>query len=434
MSDKPYYRFELGINRDPAAPSMEVKDLTGQGRPYSERLPRAEFPIALVIGRARGAGHDVGIHLLPDNADPGPCCDPCGGADDQILAVRGYVAEYELDTYDDARYILQITNTSRRFAAEQISVQVRISGPTDPDLTLPDDNILISMVPPEQLIRCIDPGAQKDLAFLIVTRGARHGRYIIHVTLTYQLVLTDRPVSEQRARVELPVGIHDGDDEPPSSDDPCCSKKKPPAKRNKSMPIQYGPKGQPSSHAQPHRPPPAVQNQQPSVAASGGAIDPATPHKIPLPGRGFLVVSYRLYKGRRSDWDDDPCCSNVNPRDLEVYFSSQDTAALGLSFRNDSTHFLRHVHATDIRLYYADHCGSQGNAVDATLPDGSPLFEVIPGDVYYGHIGPQERRIKYLGLVTRGVQPGLYLVHMDIRYELEHCGVALDLGLRVHAD
>ena len=208
------------------------------------------------------------------------------------------------------------------------------------------------------------------------------------------------------------------------------------------MPIhQYGPKGPhqhlggPIYHAPAATSGSASSSGQSSGSSSHPPLDPHSPHQIPLPGRGFLVVSYRLYKGRRSDWDDDPCGTPVRPRDFEIHFSSQDTAALGLSLRNDSAHFLRHVHVTNIRLYYTAAQGSSaGHPVEATLPDGSPLFEIVPDDVYYGHLGPQERRIKYLGLVTRGVQPGVYLVHMDIRYELEHCGAEIDLGLKVHAD
>jgi hypothetical protein len=75
-----------------------------------------------------------------------------------------------------------------------------------------------------------------------------------------------------------------------------------------------------------------------------------------------------------------------------------------------------------------------GPVADKKLPDGNLLFEIIPADIYYGHLSPQETDRKYLSLITRGVGPGNYYVQMDIQYDVEQCSVIVDLPLTVNPD
>jgi hypothetical protein len=157
---------------------------------------------------------------------------------------------------------------------------------------------------------------------------------------------------------------------------------------------------------------------------------------IPLPGGGHLDVSYRLTKNNHPDPDHCTCSYGINPESntVESYFSSQDTAALELSLHNHSPHHLKHVRLSKIRLLCVTEDNLPGPPADKTLPDGNLLFEIVPADLYYGHLSAHETERKYLSLITRGVGPGNYYVQMDIQYDVEQCTVVVDLPLTVNPD
>ena len=69
-----------------------------------------------------------------------------------------------------------------------------------------------------------------------------------------------------------------------------------------------------------------------------------------------------------------------------------------------------------------------------TLPDGNLTFEVVPSDVYFGHLAPGARESKYLSLITRGVAAGNYCIQVKARYDIEQCAVPVTLGITVQPD
>ena len=158
--------------------------------------------------------------------------------------------------------------------------------------------------------------------------------------------------------------------------------------------------------------------------------------RIPLPAGGWLEVGYRLTKSNQPDREHSSCSYGLNPESnsVESYFSSQDTAALEVTLNNASPHHLKHVRLSRIRLLTVTEDQMPGIVADQTLPDGNLLFEIVPEDIYYGHLAPQQAEYKYLSLITRGVAPGNYYVQMDIRYDVEQCTVVVDLPLTVNPD
>jgi hypothetical protein len=184
-----------------------------------------------------------------------------------------------------------------------------------------------------------------------------------------------------------------------------------------------------------HHRPPVFFAPQPSNRARHRILHPIQ-QRIPLPGGGHLDVGYRLTKNNHPDPEHCTCSYGINPESnsVESYFSSQDTAALELTLHNHSPHHLKHVRLSKIRLLTVTDDNLPGPIADKTLPDGNLLFQIVPADIYYGHLSPHETDRKYLSLITRGVGPGNYYVQMDIQYDVEQCSVIVDLPLTVNPD
>lgn len=162
-------------------------------------------------------------------------------------------------------------------------------------------------------------------------------------------------------------------------------------------------------------------------------------HRVPLPGGGEICVHYRLVKGSHSKPDDSRCSYGYNPKtkETESYFSTSDEAALELKLVNHSSFDLRHVNITDVHLFLVGEGGGMGAQVDTDankLPDGNQLFEVLPGEVYFGRLDPEDPHIRYLGLVTRGIKPGRFLVRFQVRYEIVDGKAWINLPLLVNPD
>lgn len=163
----------------------------------------------------------------------------------------------------------------------------------------------------------------------------------------------------------------------------------------------------------------------------------AIEHKVTLPGGGELCVSYRLVKGSHTKPDESRCSMGYNPKtkEIESYFSTSDEAAMEITVRNNSNFHLKHIYLTDVHLFHANDNGGQGLPADKDrLPDGNYLFEVLPNDVYFGSLVHDEARTKYLGLVTRGVQAGRFLVRFEVKYEIVDGSACLSLPLHVNPD
>jgi len=158
---------------------------------------------------------------------------------------------------------------------------------------------------------------------------------------------------------------------------------------------------------------------------------------LDLPGGGHLRVSYRLVKGQHQVNSENCICSyGMNPEtsEIESYFSTQDTAALEVEVDNHSDHHLKHVRLSNMRILTTAEAYQPGAPADTRLPDGNLLIEVIPGEIYYGHIVPRAHEKKYLSLITRGTAAGVYCIQLDIKYDIEQCTIRLDMPIGVMPD
>lgn len=156
-----------------------------------------------------------------------------------------------------------------------------------------------------------------------------------------------------------------------------------------------------------------------------------------LPSGGHLRVSYRLLKGHLQRGEHGSCSYGLHPdsHDVESYFSTQDTASLEITLHNDSPHALKHVHLSHIQLMAVNpETKSISGVAEARLPDGNLLFEILPNEVYFGHLAPNEKEVRFLSLITRGVAPGHYAVQLVARYDVEQCHLPVDLWLTVRPD
>ena len=67
-------------------------------------------------------------------------------------------------------------------------------------------------------------------------------------------------------------------------------------------------------------------------------------------------------------------------------------------------------------------------------PEPHPLFEVVPGEAYFGHLASQAKAVRYLSLITRGIHWGNYTIHVQVNYDIEQCQFPVDLGVTVRPD
>lgn len=158
---------------------------------------------------------------------------------------------------------------------------------------------------------------------------------------------------------------------------------------------------------------------------------------LDLPGGGHLKVHYRLVKGHNHLGPENCICSyGINPdtSELESYFSTQDTAALEVEVENHSDHHLKHLRLGHIHVMTTGEGYQPGPPAEARLPDGNLLIEVVPGEIYYGHVGPHSHEKKYLSLIARGTAAGVYCIQLDIQYDIEQCTIRMDMPIGVMPD
>lgn len=415
MSTAPKPAFKLTIDRDASPPQIGVEDLTG-GEPALTLNPPAELPYYLAVDHADDAHAALTVRLA---SHPDKPFDPDVTRDCDVLTVEVSLSDQTFGTQDDTRYILTLRNRSQYYIAEAIHVTVAFADSAQGLITLPDGNASLSIIPSEQHVACIDPGEEKQLVFVAIARGPKPGLYPVDITVAYRLIYWDGRRASATFRNDLPVLSPDQCVDSPRIESPAHTPRQPIAQRSHAMSDQHRPVFfAPTA--------PRVQHR---------ILHPIK-LRIALPGGGHLDVSYRLTKGNHPDPDHCHCCYGVNPdsKSIESYFSTQDTAALELTLHNDSPHHLKHVHLTNIHLASVCDDGSAGPLADKKLPDGNLLFEIVPSDIYYGHLGPDAKQSKYLSLITRGVVPGNYYVQLDAHYDIERCRIQLDLGLTVNPD
>jgi hypothetical protein len=350
---------------------------------------------------------------LPERCD----ADPSVVYESDVLDVATSITDRALETRDDTTYTVQITNRSRYYIAEDIRVAVDFAPGTEIK-RLDDGNVSLAIVPREQRIRCLGPRASKDLLFKVITRGAKPGAYLIKISTAYKLVYFEKRDAGGTTEDLLPV--HDGAATSTLPLTPVRMPRKPTYPRSNAMSDQR------QSNV-----------QFPTTITKGRrrVLQPVV-RVIPLPGGGDLEVSYRLVKGTGDEPDTWPCSYGFNPEsnELESYFTSEDTATLEMTLHNASHHHLKHVHLTNIRFTKTNHDGSPGAPATDKAQDGNLLIEIIPADVYFGHLHPGHRIVKHLSVITRNVKPANYLVQLDAHYDVEQCRVPVDLGLTVLPD
>lgn len=422
----PLLRFEVTLDTDPSKPTLSVADVTAPSSApqYGPMpLPTGGPPYTLVVGPADDAHAELTIRPAPAT----PSFDPSVTSGRSVLSLRTFITDQRFNTRDDTNYVLRFKNESLYYVAEDLQITAVLvePDPKAPILQLPDKNAALELIPNEQRIPCIEPGKERDVAFAIVSRGVRAGLYPIKISLTCRLLYWDGRETSVAYLQELPVQGPDLCFDLPRGDSPAYLPRQPSvnlanAERNSTMSENKQAIHVAPIHA--HRPRHRVLHH--------------INRHIDLPGGGHLEVGYRLVKGHRVNPEDCNCCYGLKPNtdEVESYFSTQDTAALEVRLHNDSKHSLKHIRVNNVEILQLHEKHSLGPVVNQKLPDGNPLFEIVPGEIYYGHLSPGERESKYLSLITRGIEEGHYCVQMDIRYDVEQCTVTVDLPLTVQPD
>jgi hypothetical protein len=409
------YSFKLTVDRDAASPVITVEDLSNPGQPPTKlELARdAELPYQLAIDHAASSQKQLLVRL----DEP---FDPQVTRDSNVLHVETSLSDHRFETQDDTKYILHITNQSRYYLAEDIHVSVRLDPAEQP--RLPDDNVALTLTPGEQHIPCIDPGQTRDLVFVAVARGPKPDLYHVDVSLAYRIVYWDARRAHDTSRHVLPVHGLDSHFDLPRTSQPALMPRQPSLPRSNAM-----------------------SDERPAQQKVFFATPPAkAPHRhlkpihqdFPLPGGGRLGVDYRLLKGMNRDSEGASSTYGCHPEtgDVESYFSTQDTAVLEVTLLNESSHSLKHVRLSNLHILSVETEKSPAKVVKDTLPDGNLLFEVVPDDVYFGHLAPQAKAVRYLSLITRGIHWGNYTIKVQVNYDIEQCQFPVDLWVTVRPD
>jgi hypothetical protein len=417
MSSAPATTLTLQIHRDTNPVTITVE---GQTRELT--LPNgAELPYRLLVDRAADAPAQLEIALAPtaETFDPnvtGAC----------VLDIESSIEDRAFGTWDDTKYTLQLTNRSTFYVVEDLHIEIASildaeSGSTTSIAKLPDGNMSLAVTPVRQHIACIGPGDTKQLVFVAIARGQKPGLYVLQVQACYRLLYWDGRQALSTTMLGLPVQGPDVCFDLAAAPHPARMPRQPTSHRSTSM-------------AQPARP---MNVLVPPTPARPRYRDlKPIEQRCELHGGGQLKISYRLIKGNNPNADHCACSYgfNAETNTVESYFSTQDTAALEVIVENDSHHNLKHVRLIEIQLLHVNADDNIGGPVDSKLPDGNLFFELVPDDLYFGHLAPRQKHMRHLSLITRGVSPGTYVVHSDVAYDIEQCRAPLDLWLTVNPD
>lgn len=405
--------FKLTVDREARPPVITVEDLSTQGQPPAklELAPDALLPYQLAVDNPAGSRDALLVRL----SEP---FDPEVTRDANVLQVETSLSDHRFDTWDDTKYILHITNKSRYYLAEDIHVGVRIEPAEQPRLE--DGNLALTLMPCEQHLQCIDPGQTRDLVFIAIARGPEPKLYTVEVHLAYRILYWDGRRARDTSQHLLPVHSPGRHFDIPGSHSPALMPRQPSLSRSNDMSDErpaktfFAPLATKTHHRR--------------------HLKPIEQH-FPLPGGGHLDVSYRLLKGHHADSEEPSCTYGRHPEhdSIESYFSTQDTAVLEVTLENESHHHLKHLRLSGVQILSVDG-DKPPKVIDTRLPDGNLLFEVVPDDVYFGHLAPHSKEKKFLSLITRGVQSGHYTIKVQVNYDIEQCHFPVDLFLTVRPD
>jgi hypothetical protein len=428
MTDLPPTRFRLELLLDTRPPRAVMSDIT-TGDPIGSteiELGAAPYRLGMTFTAATPTGplqpQLSSLQSVPP--PPPPPFDPALAGDDGVLSLAWELRDRGIDTQDETVLVVALKNRSYYYEVADLEIHLDLA-PADGSALepRPDGSALISIWPDPQWARRIEPQLSQQFEYIVVTRGPRAGLYQLSVEVRYQLFYVQRElVRDTRAIAHLPLHIHGGSGEPVTGNiiSPHSSS------RFEQITI-----AQRKLHMTD-----LIENEAEYGHSRRRELHPIE-HKVPLPGGGEICVAYRLVKGSHTRPDDSRCSYGYNPRtkETESYFSTSDEAALELKLVNDSSFDLRHVNITDVHLFAATDSGGMGLPADTEkLPDGNHLFEVLPGEVYFGHLDPKQVQTRYLGLVTRGVKPGRFLVRFEVHYEIVDGVAWVSLPLLVNPD
>jgi hypothetical protein len=352
--------------------------------------------------------------------------DPSLAGDDGVLSIDWQLSDQRLSTQDTTQLTVTLRNNASYYEAEALQTKLRILTPDGRDAGIrPDGSPLLALSPTVQTVARIAPKSEHVLEYFIATRGPQAGVYAIEVEVAYHLVYVYREVCRHtKAMARLPIRVHGGGTAPrtdsihalPTSSDPhierlTISQRKLHMSEQVEQVGEYGHARRRELHA--------------------------IERKVILPGGGEVIVSYRLVKGSHERPEDCRPAHGWNPttKEIESYFSTSDEAEIEITMRNCSELHLRHIHLHNIHLFEANGDWAKGKpADDQKLPDGNFTFQVLPDNVYFGHLLPTETSVRYLGLVTRGVRDGRFLIDFDVKYEIVDGKFPLALPLVVRPD
>ncbi|HEX3762050.1 MAG TPA: hypothetical protein VHW23_25290 [Kofleriaceae bacterium] len=426
MTDLPVTRFFLDLQLDTRPARAVLSDPSDAASSADVELGAAPYQLGMTFTAGGSDGRlvpQLGTLTVVPTAPPPPF-DPALDGDDGVLSIDwDIVHKRRLETQDTARLQIRLTNRSNYYEADHLRLVVRALSPDGTELTATrdDGSALLSLWPAEQEFGCLRAHQTARFDYLVVTRGPRPDLYTLAVDVHYQLVYVYRELCREIGAIaHLPLRIHGAN--APAHPGPLVPA--PPASPLERISI---------SHRRLHM----SDNDKSEFGHPRHRELHAIERKVILPGGGELVVRYRLVKGSHTRPDDSRGSFGINPqtREIESYFSTSDEAAMEIILLNKSELHLKHVRITNVRLFAMNDDDSVGAAADAEkLPDGNLLFEVLPNDVYFGQLLQDDARVKYLGLVTRGVHSGRFFVRFDLQYEIVDGCAIVHLPLTVNPD
>lgn len=185
VSNGSQHWFELTLDTNPDAPTLTVSDDTDPQAVTTSAmpLPQGGPPYVLLVSPVTPTSDT--LRITPQA--PGGAFNPNVTTGRSVLQFSASMADQRLTTWDDSRYVVNLKNVSEYYIAEDIRVRLAlISAPR-----LPDGNEGLEIIPNEQHVRCIDPGAEHELTFVVIARGIRPGQYPVRLQLAYRIVYWD---------------------------------------------------------------------------------------------------------------------------------------------------------------------------------------------------------------------------------------------------
>ncbi|WAS94839.1 hypothetical protein [Nannocystis punicea] len=489
--DKP----EIEIVIDRIARIFRVHDGLAEDEPVEEPLPEGEMPWRFTVDVDPQEASRIVVSAAGSREQAAA---PERATACSAIAVEAWIGDKVFETHDDTLYWVRVINTSEHYVAEDLCVDVEIDPSCAAVLgTLSDKHRLIEIVPPFQGVRCLVPGHYVDLQFVAIARGPRPGVFPVRVCVAYDLVYSTRARAATQVRLELEVqddcgrgrnrcrpgrvGPPDPGEWKPAPRPPPGETVSPPVQLVAEVPVRVP---GPERVEEPEAPPRAVEpEEQPgrhdedresqawpdddedtegsdemsnsnygkhehvnwtrkgeeeAPADKKGAAPQPSNHEelepiateVKLPEGGTLKIEFTFRKGFiASSNRGGRCVYGKRPNgNLECRLESIDDTVLVMEVTNCSRFHLKHVRIHDLQIYH------DGCQVNALLPSGHPIAQIVPDSAYIGMLPRDKTRWVAMSLITRGVEPGEYSIKFAIDYDIEACSVGASIDLQITCD